>query len=29
MGAKELEDPETSEWDIRGCHVVAPVSLLF
>jgi ribosomal protein RSM22 (predicted rRNA methylase) len=26
MGAKEMEDPETADWDIRGCHVVAPVS---
>lgn len=26
MGAKEVEDPETADWDIRGCHVVAPVS---
>ena len=26
MGAKEMENPETAEWDIRGCHVVAPVS---
>ena len=26
MGAREVEDPETADWDIRGCHVVAPVS---
>ena len=25
MGAREVEDPETADWDIRGCHVVAPV----
>lgn len=25
MGAKEVEDSETVDWDIRGCHVVAPV----
>lgn len=24
MGAKEMEDPETAEWETRGCHVVAP-----
>ena len=29
MGAKEVEDPETADWDIRGCHVVAPVSPRF
>ena len=26
MGAKEVEDPETVDRDIQGCHVVAPVS---
>jgi len=26
MGAREMEDPETADWDVRGCHVVAPVS---
>ncbi|CCM03775.1 uncharacterized protein FIBRA_05922 [Fibroporia radiculosa] len=24
MGRKELEDPETESWHVRGCHVVAP-----
>ena len=26
MGAREVEDPEAADWDVRGCHVVAPVS---
>ena len=25
MGSREAGDPETADWDIRGCHVVAPV----
>ena len=25
MGRKELEDPETADWPIKGAHVVAPV----
>ncbi|KAF9654157.1 Rsm22-domain-containing protein [Thelephora ganbajun] len=24
MGAKEVEDPQTADWDVRGCHIVAP-----
>ncbi|EGO05247.1 hypothetical protein SERLA73DRAFT_174300 [Serpula lacrymans var. lacrymans S7.3] len=24
MGRKELDDPETAEWPVRGAHVVAP-----
>ncbi|KIY46340.1 hypothetical protein FISHEDRAFT_17830, partial [Fistulina hepatica ATCC 64428] len=24
MGEREMEDPETAEWPIRGCHVLAP-----
>jgi hypothetical protein len=26
MGAREVKDPATDSWDIRGAHVVAPVS---
>lgn len=25
MGRKELEDPDTADWEIRGSHAVAPV----
>jgi hypothetical protein len=28
MGEKELEDPDIN-WPIRGCHVLAPVSVHF
>lgn len=27
MGRKELNDPETSDWPVRGAHVVAPVGV--
>jgi hypothetical protein len=27
MGRKELNDPETSDWLVRGAHVVAPVGV--
>lgn len=26
MGRSEFEDPEADGWDVRGCHVIAPVS---
>ena len=26
MGAKEVEDSTTADWEIRGSYVVAPVS---
>ncbi len=26
MGQKESDDPEAEHWDVKGCHVVAPVS---
>lgn len=26
MGAKEVNDPAAADWNIRGSHVVAPVS---
>ena len=25
MGAREVEDPATDSWDVRGSHVAAPV----
>lgn len=27
FGRKEMEDPETEDWEVRGSHVVAPVGL--
>lgn len=24
-----MEDPESADWDVRGCHVVAPVGSQF
>lgn len=27
MGNKELEDPAAQDWQVKGSHVVAPVSV--